>query len=267
MHEPALSFQNHASRAALFLVILPRFATVCRLAARQLTVQMNAEDFARIWEFAERGGYQGSSRWSLGSCKSIFQLPDVDIERLWMVAVRGIDWSRWMKDLMEGILGKMGSFAEDWYFHFCFEEGQIEASSPYFMVDQDNNEFKRLQKVVFRRLKLCASQRSLFYGVPWRDFRQSANMSERHGYKEREITDEDVEEAKRTGTFPSICFGKLTYLKYQANLFWEMNYLQLDDLIALHRNGRYTLPGKRINFSNLKYNDQDQDGDKTGMET
>ena len=85
--------------------------------------------------------------------------------------------------------------------------------------------------------------------------------------KKREITDEDVEEAKRTGTFPSICFGKLSYLKYQAKLFWEMNYLQLDDLIALHRNSRYTLPGKRINFSNLKYNDEDQDGDKTGMET
>lgn len=79
-----------------------------------------------------------------------------------------------MKDLVDGILRKMGSFADDWYFRFCLEEGEILASSPHFMVDIDNNEIKRLQKVVFRKLKLCASQRSLISSLDWRNFQKKA---------------------------------------------------------------------------------------------
>ena len=220
---------------------------------------MNAEDFARIWDFAERGGYERSYR---GKDQSIFQLPDVDTKKLWFVAQERIDWSRWMKDFVDGILRKMGSFADDWYFRFCLEEGEILASSPHFMVDIDNNEIQRLQKVVFRKLKLCASQRSLISTTDWRNFQKSAKMSEKSGYKDREITDEDVEIAKRTGNYPFTCCGKLSYLKYQTDICWEINYFQLDDLIALHRNGRYVFPGRRIDFSGLKYKDQYQDDDK-----
>ena len=98
----------------------------------------------------------------------------MDTNKLWFVAQERIDWSRWMKDLVDGILRKMGSFADDWYFRFCDEESEILASSPHFMVDIDNNEIKRLQKVVFRKLKLCASQCSLISTTDWRNFQKKA---------------------------------------------------------------------------------------------
>ena len=53
-------------------------------------------------------------------------------------------------------------------------------------------------------------------------------MSERLGYKDREITDEDVEIAKRTGNYPFTCCGILSYQKYQTGICWEINYFQLD---------------------------------------
>lgn len=140
----------------------------------------------------------------------------MDTNKLWFVAQERIDWSRWMKDLVDGILRKMGSFADDWYFRFCLEEGEILASSPHFMVDIDNNEIKRLQKVVFRKLKLCASQRSLISTLDWRNFQKKRQNVRKIG-------------VQRQGDYRRGRRNSKTCRKLPFHLLWEIVLSEVPD--------------------------------------
>ena len=213
---------------------------------------MNSKDFYKIRDFAKSGGYYNRPG-------TIFVLPSMDYSKLEMVAKDGIDWDRLMDDYVNALFGKLGSFADDWYFTFAPEEGQIDVSQPG-LLEKDclDNDFMATQKVVLRKLKLRASKTYIFPTSSWREFEKYVRTG---GYMKTPfeyITDDFAEKARLHGDYGFCgydCYGKLPYLKYEKELRWEREYFRLDDMIALHRNGKYTLPGKRINFQDLKYAD------------
>lgn len=224
---------------------------------------MNNEDFYRIRTFADSGGYKNE-------CSSIFRLPSIDHRLLIDAALRGIDWGRMMSEYVDAILGKFGSFADDWYFLFAPEEDQIEVSQPGVGKDDEwTNEFMRIQNIVLRKMKIYASSHYLFYPLTWKEFNciiETGGRS-RRGFcscpnrSYEKITDDDANKAKQDGGYaPLPLYGKLSDLKFETRFYWEREYFKLDDWIALHRNGKYVLPGNLINFQDLKYADEQDIG-------
>lgn len=170
-----------------------------------------------------------------------------------------IDWDRLWQDFVNGLLGKLGSFAEDWYYLYGLEEGQVEVSQPgLHELDIGNDDFTRIQNVVLRKLKLCASQQQLFFVHPWKIFYNDVLTGRWTKKPYNEITDEMAEKAIKTGEYEDYhVYGKLPYLKHDLSFIWEREYFHLDDFIALHRNGKYILPGQRVYLADLRYRDDD----------
>lgn len=221
---------------------------------------MNSNDYYKIREFAKTGGYKQRDA-------SVFQLPPVDLQRLKNVARNGIDSDRLMRDYVHAVLGKLGSFADDYVFLFGIEENQVEVSRPGILKrdvmangEVENDDFIRVQKVVLRNIKVCASLSRIFGVWYWHDFWHYLHQWK--GVSYTEITEETAERARMEGGYtriPGNYYGKLSYLKHETSFAWEREYFHLDDWIALHRNGKYTIPGKRINFQDLKYAGEDND--------
>lgn len=221
---------------------------------------MNSDDFYKIRDLSRSGGYTKTG-------DTIFVLPSVDHFQLLRIAEDGIDWDRLMNDFVTALLGKLGSFADDWYFSFDRQEGTVFVSQPGILKDDRfDNEFITIQKIVLRKLKLFASHSDVFLTSCWPGFLAHIKTK---SFKKKPIqytTDEVAERARLDGgygNFQRHVYGKLPYLKFQKESLWERGYFRLDDLIALHRNGKYTLPGKRINFQDLKYVDESEDEGKS----
>lgn len=243
------------------LVINWSFATVSSCSYRRLAscTGMNSDDYYKIREFAEAGGYKQRDA-------SVFQLPPVDLQRLKYVAQNGIDTDRLMRDYVHAILGKLGSFADDYVFMFGAEENQVEVSKPGILPREvktnevENDDFIRVQKVVLRNKKMCASRPYVFSLYDW-----EVTCRDLHKWPHTEITEEIAEQARMDGGYgrlPGEYYGKLSYLKHESDFMFEPILFHLDDWIALHRNGKYTKPGKRINFQELKYvDDENSEGD------
>lgn len=221
---------------------------------------MNSDDYYKIREFAEAGGYKQRDA-------SVFQLPPVDLRRLKNVAQNGVDTDRLMKDYVHAVLGKLGSFGDDYIFLFGIEEGQVELSKPGIlkrgvMADEVESEvFIKVQKVVLRNRKMCASLPYIFGLSHWNGNDFWYYLHKWKDFPYTEITEETAERARIEGGYkriPGHYYGKLSYLQHETEFGWEPEYFRLDDWIALHRNGKYAIPGKRINFQDLKYADEEK---------
>ena len=171
-----------------------------------------------------------------------------------------------MREYVHAVLGKLGSFADDYIFLFGIEEGRVEVSKPGTLKrdvmangEVVNDDFIRVQKVVSRNIKVCASLWHIFGVWYWEDF-----LHYLHKWKLRsntEITEETAERARMEGGYTRIrgsYYWKLSYLKHETHFGWKPEYFRLDDWIALHRNGKYAIPGNRINFQDLKYAEEEK---------
>lgn len=135
--------------------------------------------------------------------------------------------------------GKLGSFADDWYFLFAPEEDQIEVSQPGVGKENElTNEFMKIQKIVLRKLKLYASNHYLFGSLVWKEFKciiETESRSRRgvcscSGRSYGKITDDTANNAKQNGGYtPLPLYGKLSYLKFEKRFYWEREYFRLDD--------------------------------------
>ena len=186
-----------------------------------------------------------------------FKLPFENDYRVKRITAECIDWERMMRDLVNGILGKLGSFADEWYFVFGKIEDQILVSSPGLeRTDCEHNDFATIQRIISRKLKVFPMY-EFFEITHWKAFQ---NIVERGGYDKvpkREISKEIAEEAQMNGGYSSHqLFGKFPYLQYECD--WTVVRAPLAELLALHRNGKYILPEKRLNFQNLVYIEDDE---------
>ncbi|WFD44094.1 hypothetical protein MPSI1_002759, partial [Malassezia psittaci] len=87
------------------------------------------------------GGYKVSQLNTDPPVASIFELPNVSYRDLRWVLWDGIDWDQFMDDFVNGLLGKLGSFAEDWYFFLSRSEDEVVTSQPGLREeDEEHNE-------------------------------------------------------------------------------------------------------------------------------
>ena len=214
---------------------------------------MNADDFYRIRDHAMQG-----------KAGSVFILPDVDNHHLSSVLFNAIDWVRLFSDFIDRLLAKMGSFAHDWHIEFGFEEGQIYVSQPG-VLHPDYNDFMRVQNIVLRLLKLkpCSP---LFVAAGWRWFNSHLQGTIKYSGTDHLLehgTHAGMSDAQLEATvrhnYHRMCFiGRLPSIRYLKDQFvWECEYFSLDELIALHRGGVYTIPGRRVDLSWLQYANSD----------
>ena len=214
---------------------------------------MNSDDYYRIRALADAGGYGYSKR------SSAFKLPDVDHYHMYRALVDAIDWHRLFSDFVNRILSKLGSFASDWHFGYQYTLCYIIVTQPGLDdEDVDSCDFVRMQNIVQRLFKVKASG-PVFQVDSWREFPRSVTLSGRlsdpleRGTHPR-MSDVQfaatVRENERRGCF----HGKFPLLRFLIDSMIEDHYrFELDDLIALHRGGVYTLPGRRVDLSWLQY--------------
>ena len=223
---------------------------------------MNADDFYRIRAFADAGGYKDHAIFG-GQPSSVFILPDVDLVRMCRALSDAIDWDRLFSDFINRLLAKLGSFANDWHFGFqymlCFN---IVSCPGLVDEDIDSCDFVRMQNIVQRLLKVKASGR-VFQVSSWKEFlalysvRMTGDFTEavEHGTHPR-MSSADFAAIVRENEERGCCHGKLPSLRYLADrLFDDRGCFKLDDVIALHRGGVYTVPGRRVDLSWLQYAD------------
>ena len=217
---------------------------------------MNADDYYRIRALAEAGGY-GDPIFS-DQRASVFKLPDVDLYNMWSALYAAIDWHRLFSDFLNRMLTKFGSFANDWYFGCKTTVSDIVMSQPGLEDNIDSCDFARMQNIVLRLLKLKASA-PIFLCCSWREFEkdciQSRSETFEHGTHPR-MSDAQFAAIVRENDLHNYNHGKLPTLRYLIHsIIYEPDCFRLDDLIALHRGGKYTLPGRRVDLSWLQYAD------------
>lgn len=67
---------------------------------------------------------------------------------------RSIDYDALHRAVLQHMLGKMGSFAEDWYYHIL-PWGHVEAYNPHVGInEQEQGEIWRVEKIVKRKLRI-----------------------------------------------------------------------------------------------------------------
>ena len=218
---------------------------------------MNADDYYRIRALARAGGYHYNAK------RSVFVLPDVDLPRMRSVLSDAIDWHRLFADFVNRIFSKLGSFANDWHFGYQYTIHYIVVTQPDLLDDDiDTCDFARIHDIVQRLLKLKASA-PIFRMCSWKMFHER--------YMIRMI--EEFSDPLERGTYPRMsdaefapivrenkrhhCFhGKFPSLRFLIDsITCEPDWFVLDDLIALHRGGKYTFPGRRVDLSWLQYAD------------
>ena len=91
---------------------------------------MNSKDFDKIKEYGKSGGYKGKK-------SSIFNVPRDEYYWLQRNTEYGIDWAHLMKDLINGILEKLGNIADEWYFMFDIDLGYVAVSHPCLLYTSD----------------------------------------------------------------------------------------------------------------------------------
>ena len=219
---------------------------------------MNADDYYRIRALARAGGYHYNAQ------RSVFALPDVDRIKMRAVLSDAIDWHRLFADFVNRILSKLGSFANDWHFGYQYTVSYIIVSQPGLEDDIDSCDFARIHNIVQRLLKPKASG-PMFQWCSWKVFngpytirikgrRDFTDPLERGTHPR--MSDAEFATIVRTNERHRCCHGKFPSLRYLIDsITYEPEWFKLDDLIALHRAGKYTLPGRRVDLSWLKYAD------------
>ncbi|WFD00413.1 hypothetical protein MYAM1_003162 [Malassezia yamatoensis] len=151
----------------------------------------------QIKAFAKSGGYNVTQPYSDPPAASIFELPDVSYGDLRNVLWRSIDWDRFLDDFVNNLLEKLGSFADDWCFFFGPGEDEVVTSQlGLSKEDVKDNELVRVQEIVLRKLKLCASRRILFPVHDWKRFcKESVGASSCIDYEA--IDGKEAEEARK----------------------------------------------------------------------
>ena len=220
---------------------------------------MNADDYYRIRALAQAGRYSQNYLRSHYRCISVFALPDVDLCSMHSALYNAFDWNRFLSDLVNRILSKLGSFADDWYFGFQDETGLIIVSQPGLEDNIDSCDFARVRNIVLRLVNVCV-RHPIFEVYPWSEFFGPAGINREahsleHGTHPR-MSDAQFATTVRANLGRVWSYGKFPSLRYIIDHTFECpDWFELDDLIALHRAGKYTRPGRRVDLSWLQYAD------------
>lgn len=191
-------------------------------------------------------------------------LPDIDHESLHYTLYSGIDDDLLCSDFLDGILSKMGSFADDWHVEFALEEGEVCVSKPGVECEEDHD-FERTQYIVFRLLK-CKAGTVVFFCDFWRGYWKHVQMTMKyHGTADTlehgthaGMSEAELEATVRHNYERGCRYGRLPSLRFlKDKLYCDQWQFSLDELIALHRGGKYILPGRRVDLSWLQYADSD----------
>ena len=210
--------------------------------------RMDSEDYKRIRNLAKTGSYGTYFN------KSIFKLPEMDLSELYCKVQFSIDWGSLLGDILRNVLNKLGSFADEWVFLYTISS--LSVSRPGIKRnDTEDNEFVTILKVVFRKLHLTTSKAFISPVIHWARFLEYIEKERWSQTPFKEVTQpcQVAKELDNDIPYHVNIYGKLRCLENDPKLFLGHYIFGLDDLIALHRNGKYVLPGKRIDFEDPQY--------------
>ena len=178
----------------------------------------------------------------------------MDLRELYCKVQFSIDWDSLLGDIFDNVLNKLGSFADEWVFLYTISF--LFVSRPDIKRnDTEVNEFVTILKIVFRKLHLTTSKVFKNPVIHWARFVEYIGEERWSQTPVKEVTEpcQLAKELDNDIPYHINIYEKLRCLENDPKIFLGHYIFGLDDLIALHRNGKYVLPGKRIDFKDLQY--------------